>query len=60
MSTNNSVIKINNYTVESVEKYVYLKHNIKLGKENQIPKITRRIGLTWTAFGKLSYILEYP
>ena len=60
MSPKNMVVTIDNHTLEIVEEYVYLEHNIKLGKENQTAEITRRIGLTWAAFGKLSYILRNP
>ncbi|KAM0735271.1 LINE-1 retrotransposable element ORF2 protein [Formica fusca] len=60
MSPKNMVVTIDNHTLEIVEEYVYLEHNIKLGKENQTAEITRRIGSTWAAFGKLSYILRNP
>jgi len=41
-----------------VFEYVYLGHNIKLGKENQIAE-RRRIGLMWAVFNKLSHILKH-
>lgn len=51
-------ISIENHILEVVEHYIYLGHSIKLGKENQTTEITRRIGLTWAAFGKLGFILK--
>lgn len=49
---------IKQQTLEVVDHYVYLGHNIKLEKENQAAEITRRVGLTWAAFGKLGFILR--
>lgn len=46
MSPTNILVTIDNHTLEVVEEYVYLGHNIKLGKNNQTAEITRRIGLT--------------
>lgn len=57
MSPTNIPVIIENHTLEVVDEYVYLGHIIKLGKNNQTAEITRRIGLSWTAFGRLSYIL---
>jgi len=42
--------------VENVKEYVYLGHIINLGKENQTAEVTRRVKLTWAAFGKLKHI----
>ena len=44
--------------VSHCSEYVYLGHLTKLGKENQIGEITRRIRLGWAAFGNLSYVLR--
>lgn len=60
MSTSNMRVIIENHTLELVEEYIYLGHSIKIGKSNQTAEITRRIGLSWAAFGKLSYILRQP
>lgn len=39
--------------VERTDKYViYLGHEIMLGKQNQITKITRQIRDGWVAFGR--------
>lgn len=51
-------ISIENHQIENVSEYIYLGHLIKLNKENQTKEITRRIGLTWAAFGKMGYILK--
>lgn len=59
MSPNSNLqVRIDNHSIEVVEEYVYLGHTIKLGKDNQTAEITRRIGLAWAAFGRLSYILR--
>jgi hypothetical protein len=56
--SNSNNLTINNKAIETVDEYVYLGHKIKLGKENQIAEIPRRIGLGWAAFGKLDHILK--
>lgn len=43
-----------------MDAYVYLGHEIKLGKENRTSEITRRVRMSWAAFGKLSSILKNP
>ena len=60
MSEVNIDVTIDNQQIENVSQYVYLGHNITLGKENQRAEITRRIALAWAAFGKLTYILKNP
>lgn len=42
----------------SQNTYRYLAHGIILGKGNQHLEITRRIGLTCDAFGKLRHIFK--
>lgn len=37
---------------------MYLGHNIKKRKVNQTSEITRRVGLSWAAFGKLGHVLK--
>ena len=49
MSPDNIQITLGNHTLEVVEEYVYLGHNIKLDRDNQTAEITRRVGLTWAA-----------
>lgn len=51
-------INIDNNIIQQVHTYKYLGHEIKIGKDNQTHEISRRIGLTWAAFGKLGYILR--
>lgn len=51
-------ITVNNTNIEQVYSYKYLGHEIRLGRDNQTCEIGRRIGLTWAAFGRLSYILR--
>jgi len=60
MSPDNIQVVIDNHTLERVDEYIYLGHNIKKGKDNQSAEITRRVGLTWAAVGRLSYILREP
>lgn len=60
MSADNIRIEIDQQVLENVAEYDYLGHLIKLDKENQTAKITRRIGLRWAAFGKLRPILCNP
>jgi hypothetical protein len=58
LSPTQEKISINNKNIEVVNDYVYLGHKIKLGKENQTAELSRRIGLSWAAFGKLQHILK--
>lgn len=58
MSDEDNPVVIENQTIENVSEYIYLGHTIKLGRENQIAELARRIKLGWAAFGKLSYILK--
>lgn len=60
MSPNNIQVTMDNQTLQVVEEYVYLGHNIRLGKNNQTNEINKRIGKTWAAFAKLGYILKEP
>lgn len=60
MSSINGHIEINGEMIENVDHYFYLEYDIKLGKENQTTEIASRIGLTWTAFDRLSYIFRNP
>jgi Reverse transcriptase (RNA-dependent DNA polymerase) len=60
MSQENTEPTIDNQQIENVSHYIYLGHNITLGKENQWAEVTRRIALTWAAFGKLTHILKNP
>lgn len=58
MSHEQTNITIQNHSIENVEHYVYLGHDIRLGKSNQDAEIKRRTQLAWAAFGKLTYILK--
>lgn len=58
MSPVNAQIYIDNSVIENVKEYNYLGHVISLGRENQSREISRRIKLSWTAFGKLAHILR--
>jgi len=63
MSTEDIQVTVNDQPLEVVSEYVYLGHKIQLGKENQSSEITRRMGLSWAAFGRLGFILkssEFP
>lgn len=60
MSLNDIRVVINNHTIERVEEYIHLGHTIKIEKDNQSAEITRRIGLTWAAMGRLNHILRDP
>ena len=53
-------VLVNGVQVERVDSYIYLGHNVMLGRDNQEAEIGRRRGLAWAAFGKLSYILKSP
>ena len=44
-----ATIKVNRTAIEKVENYVYLGQEIRMGKENQVNEIERRIGLMWAA-----------
>lgn len=51
-------ISLGDNHIEQVSMYKYLGHEIRIGRDNQTCEIGRRIGLTWTAFGKLSNTLK--
>lgn len=60
MSPDNICVTVDNKVLEVVEEYIYLGHNIMLGKNNQTAEIGRRIRLAWAAFGNLAHILKEP
>lgn len=47
------VISVDGVTIENVSQYIYLGHNIRMGRDNQTTELKRRIRLTWAAFSKL-------
>jgi len=49
---------IENTAIEIVEKYIYLDHEIRISKGNQITKLLRRKTIGWTALGKLCDIFK--
>lgn len=49
-------IVINDTVIERVDKYIYLGHEIRVGKENQEAEVRRRITAGWSAFGKLNQV----
>lgn len=51
-------IKIDGISIEQVGSYKYLGHEISIGRDNQTREISRRIGLTWAAFGRLRNIFK--
>ena len=51
-------ISVGSQDLEVVDQYIYLGHNIKIGKANQNAEVSRRVGLTWAAFGRLGFILR--
>lgn len=55
-----SSLLIDGQTIEKIDKYVYLDHEIKLGREDQTAEIDRRVSMTWAVFGKLSFIFKNP
>lgn len=57
LSPDSRQLKMGNQYIEAVDEYIYLGHKIKLGKDNQRAEIPRRIGMSWTAFRKLRFIL---
>lgn len=60
MSPNNIHVTIDNQTFQVVDEYVYLGHNIRLGKIKQTAEANKRIVETLAAFGKLAYIFKKP
>jgi len=57
-------MNLNKTEIMSTEEIqVTVNDKIQLGKENQSSEITRRIGISWAAFGRLGFILksnEFP
>lgn len=60
MSGENVAITIDQQQIENVSHYIYLGHNITLGKDNQRSEVARRVSLMWAAFGNLAHILKNP
>lgn len=58
ISPDNIKITIDGYILEIVQEYVYLGHKIKLGNDNQTAEISRRIQMSWAAFGNLAHVLR--
>lgn len=58
MSPEQVAVHIDGELLEQVDHYIYLGHTIRLGKDNQGAEISRRISLSWAAFGKLGVILN--
>ena len=48
----------NNNKIKVVNEYVYLIQRISFDKNSQRAEISRRIQLGWTAFGKLSDVVN--
>lgn len=46
-------LSVNSRRVELRTLYRYLGHDIGIGQDNQTVELTRRINLTWIAFGNL-------
>lgn len=53
----NVQIMSENEVVQNIQEYTCLCHVSELGKNNQMTEIPRRVGLTWSVFGKLQYVL---
>ena len=53
-----ATIKVNRTAIEKVENYVYLGQEIRMGKENQVNEIDRRIRLMWAAYAKLDFAFK--
>ena len=51
-------VDLDNNSKIKVVKYVYLGQRISFDKDSQRAEISRRIQLGWTAFGKLSDVLQ--
>ena len=46
-------ISLGNKTIEEVDEYKYLGHQIRINRDNQTKELQRRIGLGWAAYGRL-------
>lgn len=57
-NNNEESITIDEQDIEKVETYIYLGQAVTAEKLNQEKEISRRIKLTWAAYGKLKYILN--
>lgn len=58
MTTEKRNIHIEGHIIPKTEEYIYLGHEIHLGKPNQSAEVTRRIRLTWAAVGKLKNVIH--
>ncbi|KAL3271590.1 hypothetical protein HHI36_022065 [Cryptolaemus montrouzieri] len=54
---NNPVIHVEGQQLENVENYIYLGQKLTTKKDNMTDEITRRVSLSWAAFGKLKHVL---
>lgn len=46
-------LTIRGQNVKLIEKHVYLRHEVRIGRNNQTCEIGRRIALAWTAYRML-------
>ena len=56
-AVNKTYININGRKIKEVENYIYLGH-MMTKDHNQEKELRHRIGLGWTAFGKLDSIMQ--
>lgn len=45
-----NLLNIEDLEIE-IDEYIHLGHHIKLGKENHKAEISRKVSMTWAAFG---------
>lgn len=46
------LIKIDGVEIELVDRYIYLRHEVRVNRDNQSCKLTRRITLGWIVYGR--------
>lgn len=51
-------VKIGNMCVKTVNKYVYLGHDIRIDRDNQTCEMSRTITLDWAAYGKMRELFK--
>ncbi|CAG9830961.1 unnamed protein product [Diabrotica balteata] len=51
-------LKLENWNIETVDKYIYLGHEIQISRDNQTCELSRRIALGWATFGKIKDVFK--
>lgn len=54
----NKLLSVDNNQIEMVHSYIYLGHEVRIGRDNQTAELLRRTTLGWAAYGKLRDVFK--